>query len=291
MALARFDSPFGLAVGSNGAIYIADEDNHRIRMIFNGQVTTLAGNGVEGFADGDAAEAQFNNPSGVAVSSDGTVYVADYHNHRIRMIRDGQVTTLAGTDQQGTKNGSRLDARFNSPTGIALGSDGTVYVADQENHCIRMIRNDKVTKLAGTGSKGFADGPAAQAKFHCPQGVAVGSDGSVYIADSTNNRIRLVRDGQVTTLAGSGVKGFQDGAAAQATFYLPVGVAVGPDGAVYVADESNHRIRVIHNDQVTTLAGNGAMGFADGAALLTQFNLPSGVAMGHQWRCFRCGSE
>lgn len=147
-----------------------------------------------------------------------------------------------------------------------MGPDGTVYVADTVNHRIRKIQGDQVSKLAGTGAEGFVDGVAAKAQFNYPYDVAVGPDGAVYVADAHNHCIRKIQGGHVSTLAGTGAEGFVDGAAAEAQFNNPYGVAVGPDGTVYVADQRNHAIRKIQGDQVSTLAGTGTKGFVDGIA-------------------------
>jgi DNA-binding beta-propeller fold protein YncE len=157
-------------------------------------------------------EVQFNSPLDVAVSADGTLYIADYGNHRVRMIRNRQVTTIAGSGTAGFADGAAAQAQFYYPMGVAVSADGTLYIADNGYHCVRMIRNGKVTTIAGSGTPGFADGAAAQAQFHCPVGVAVNADGTLYISDSRNHRIRMVRAGQITTIAGNGTAGFADGA-------------------------------------------------------------------------------
>jgi len=275
-SIARFYYPAGVAVGPSGEIYVADDYNHRIRMISGGQVTTLAGS-TGGFGDGAAGLAKFNRPFGVAVGSAGEVYVADYNNHRIRKIAGGQVSTLAGTGAAGFADGLASAAKFYHPMGVAVGPSGEVYVADQYTHRIRMIASGQVSTLAGSGTAGFLNGAAASARFYHPAGVAVSSGGDVYVADRHNHRIRLVKNGQVTTLAGSGTAGFLDGGASTARFYYPAGVTVGASGEVFVADEYNHRIRKIAGGQVTTLGG-GAAGYANSPSLVVQFYYPWGIA-------------
>jgi sugar lactone lactonase YvrE len=149
---------------------------------------------VSGYADGPAAEAQFNGPRGVAVDAKGNVYVADTGNHRIRMISPaGQVTTLAGGSEPGYKDGKGSEARFNYPADIAADAAGNLYVADTANHCIRKITPEGVvTTLAGNGKPGDTDGPLAEAQFRAPEGVAVDSQGNVYVADTGNQRIRKI---------------------------------------------------------------------------------------------------
>ena len=213
-------------------------------------VSTLAGSTV-GFADGSGTTAQFNGPSGVAVAPDGTVYVADTNNHRIRATdpTTGEVTTLAGNGFAGFVDGPGGTAQFSVPFGVAVAPNGTVYVADTNNHRIRAIdpTTGTVTTLAGNGTAGFVDGPGATAQFTGPSGVTVNSDGTVYVADRGNQRIRAIESttGQVTTFAGNGTAGFVDGPGATAQFNGPSGVTVDPDGVVYVADFDNHRIRKI----------------------------------------------
>ncbi len=281
---AQFNAPSGVAVDSVGYVYVADQYNHRIRKITPaGVVSTLAGSGVAGFADGAGTSAQFNYPTGVAVDSASNVYVGDYSNNRIRKITSaGVVTTLAGSDVAGFADGTGVSAQFNGPSGVAVDSASNVYVGDISNHRIRKITSaGVVTTLAGSGVAGFADGTGVSAQFNLPSGVAVDSAGYVYVADLYNHRIRKITSaGVVSTLAGSGVAGFADGASASARFYYPYGVAVDSAGTVYVGDNTNQRIRKITPaGVVSTLAGSGVAGFADGAGIAAQFNYPTGVAV------------
>jgi len=278
---AQFNNPGGVAVDSAGNVYVADLSNHRIRKVTPlGVVTTLAGSGFSGFADGTGTAAQFNTPHGVAVDSAGNVYVADRNNQRIRKVTPtGVVTTLAGSTY-GSADGTGTAAQFRSPTGVAVDSAGDVYVADSENNCIRKVTPaGVVTTLAGS-TIGFADGTGTAAQFNGPIGVALDSAGNVYVADRNNNYIRKVTPtGVVTTLAGSGVSGFADGTGTAAQFNLPFGVAVDSAGNVYVVDRNNHRIRTVTpTGVVTTLAGS-TIGFADGTDTAAQFNNPFGVAV------------
>jgi len=281
---AQFDSPIGIAVDSSGTVYVADAGNHRIRrVLLDGTVSTLAGSGIPGFADGAGVGAQFNFPYDVAVDSSGTVYVADTGNHRIRrVLLDGTVSTLAGSGLPGFADGAGAGAQFDFPYGIAVDSSGTVYVADAGNYRIRKIQPDgTVSTLAGSGTRGFADGAGTAAQFNYPQGIAVDSTGTVYVADAGNHRIRKIQpDGTVSTLAGSGTRGFADGAGTGAKFNFPYGVAVDSTGTVYVADWGSNRIRrILPDGTVITLAGSGTTGFVDGAGAGAQFNSLAGVAV------------
>ncbi len=195
---ARFNFPTGVATDS-GNVYVADTEAHTIRKITSaGLVTTLAGSaGLSGSADGTGSAARFYHPTGVATDSGGNIYVAEYLNHAIRKITPaGVVTTLAGSAGLiGSADGTGSAARFNFPTGVATDSGGNVYVADQFNHTIRKITPAAVvTTLAGSaGLRGNADGTGSAALFNQPNGVATDSGGNVYVADYTNNTIRVGR--------------------------------------------------------------------------------------------------
>jgi hypothetical protein len=216
-------------------------------------VAVLAGDGVQGTVDGPGTRARFSEPFGIAAAPDGTLYVADAgHADLIRRISpDGQVSTLAGG--------------FRTPSGVALASDGTLYVADTGHHAIRRVMPDgQVTTLAGDGTPGYADGPGAQARFNGPIGVAVAPDGRVLVADTYNDRIRVVDSaGNVTTLAGSGQPDIGDGVGAGASFDTPSGIAVDARGLDYLADTGNGVVRTVDaNGVVTTPAWSAGDGFS-----------------------------
>ncbi len=278
-AVWQFELPKGVTADSNGNVYVADTDNHKIRKITPaGVVTTLAGS-TQGFADGTGTAAKFNNPRGITVDGDGNVYVADTFNDRIRKITPaGVVTTLAGSTQ-GFADATGTAARFYFPNGVTVDGGGNVYVADTSNQKIRKITPaGVVTTLAGS-TYGFADGTGTAAKFFTPRGITVDGDGNLYVADTFNDKIRKITPaGVVTTLAGS-TAGENDGTGTAAKFNYPSGVSVDGSGNVYVADMNNHRIRKITSaGVVTTLAGSG-YGSVDGTGTAAKFYSPLGVSV------------
>lgn len=248
-----------------------------------GVVTTLAGTGARGHADGNGPAATFNRPFAVAADASGAIYVADADNNLIRKITQaGAVTTLAGSGLPGNVNGTGAAASFFGPSGVAVAPDGTVYVADTTNHCIRKITpTGVVTTLAGSGARGKADGVGAEASFLFPYGVAVDANGVIYVADTNNYLIRKITPaGVVTTLAGSGKVGKADGTGAAASFEACRGIAADANGTIYVSDTGNMLIRKITPaGVVTTLAGSGQEGYTDGVGTAASFLEPVGIAV------------
>jgi DNA-binding beta-propeller fold protein YncE len=220
------------------------------------QLSLTAGDGIVGLQDGPAMQARFADPYGIAVDAGGTLYVADAgNNNRIRRIgADGMVATLAGSTE-GFADGAGSAAKFHTPSGLALDEAGNLYVADTGNHAIRKVSpQGMVSTLAGTGMAGFRDGPGAQAQFNGPIGVAVDKTGCVFVADTYNDRIRVIQaNGQVSTLAGDEWPGYQDGTGTFARFDTPTALAVDAAGHIWVADTRNNAIRrVSPAGEVTT---------------------------------------
>ncbi|WP_224999884.1 IPT/TIG domain-containing protein [Cesiribacter sp. SM1] len=244
------------------------------------RVSTFAGSS-QGMSDGTGASAQFYDPWDIAIDANGVMYVTDYDSHQIRKITpDGVVSTFAGSTA-GFADGTGTAAQFNGPTAITTDAAGNVYVTEDVNHAIRKITPDGVvTTIAGNGKDGDNDGPVEIAKFGKPSGIAVDADGNLYIGDVNNHRIRKISpDGIVTTFAGS-TAGYADGMGTAAQFNGPTGLKIDAEGNLYVADSYGHRIRKITAaGEVTTLAGNGSAGYADGAAADAQFNEPWNVAV------------
>jgi sugar lactone lactonase YvrE len=287
-ALARLNGPAAVALDANGFLYVADTTNHVIRKVgASGAVVTLAGlAGSPGSTDGIGTAARFSGPSGLTVSSAGVVYVADSYNNVIRVISlDGAVSTLAGqAGASGVADGTGSAARFFSPSGVALGLDGSLYVADTFAHTIRRIQPGGVvsTLAGGPGVAGFVNGSASLARFAYPYGLAVDAAGNVYVADSINNAIRKVTAaGDVSTLAGSSTAGSADGTGAAASFRQPSGIVIESTGNLLVADTGNSTIRrITPAGVVTTVAGSaGQPGSADGIAGSARFREPFGLAV------------
>ncbi len=290
---ARFNNPSGVAVDSAGNVYVGDRGNNTIRKITPaGVVSTLAGlAGSSGSTDGTGNAARFTEPQGVAVDSASNVYVTDTDNHTIRKITSaGAVSTLAGlAGSSGSADGTGNGARFAFPQDVAVDGAGNVYVADSSNDTIRKITPaGVVTTLAGVaGSFGSADGIANDARFDGPSGVAVDSNGNVYVAEYFNSTIRKITPaGDVSTLAGlTGNTGSGDGIGSAARFHNPTGVAVDNAGNVYVADYLNSAIRVgVNAPPVITTVGQPFVYQLDitGTTSFVVSNLPPGLSFNSQ---------
>ncbi len=280
---SSFDEPYALAVDTLGNIYVADAFNNRIRLIspvfgvsyFGGNTPADSGNSVPNIT-------AFGSPVGIAIDYTGTIYVTDNVETWITKISpSGVVTTFAGGGRAG-QNGLGMTAGFYGPYGLAVDLNRNLYVADFDGAEIRKISPfGLVTTLAGTGALGRLDGAGTVATFNGPFGVAVNAAGIVYVADELNNLIREISPlGVVTTLAGSGSAGSQDGLGVFASFNNPCGIAVDRQGNIYVSDSKNNKIRKIDPaGGVSTLAGTGQPGSADGGYTTATFNNPIGIAV------------
>ncbi|MES1228118.1 MAG: hypothetical protein ABUL72_05560, partial [Armatimonadota bacterium] len=277
--------------------------NHPLRVFFKGfknidsgtdlrtltNVAAFTGS-TSGFLDGVVSSALYRSPAGVVVGPDRTIYIADTANHRIRQIRNGVVSTLAGTGSAGAVDGSGTAASFNLPTGLAITSTGNLFVTESAGNKVRRVTPaGSVTTVAGNTTAGFVDGAGGAARFSVPEGIAVDSLGNLYVADSANNRIRkilapvgdptLAASYTVQTFAGTGAAGFADGIKTTAIFNAPRGVAVSPEGTVYIADRLNNRVRRISSaGEVVTIAGTGVAGLSNGLGNVATLNAPSAIA-------------
>ena len=256
---ARFNSPGGIAVDTTGIVYVADTFNHCIRKIDTDTqrtVSTLAGSiGNEGMLDGAATLARFRYPTGLALTADGSLVVADMFNHRVRRIAigSGQVSTVAGSSA-GDRDGPGNVARFSYPSAVAVDNKGVIYVVSTHAAKVKAIMPDQehsVMSIAGT-IQGYADGPAFSSRIGA-QGGIIFNAGELLVSDAANLRVRQITldaadasNSTIETLAGSGRFGNVDGMGSQAEFGLPLGLAVAADGTIYVADAANGTIRRIH---------------------------------------------
>jgi sugar lactone lactonase YvrE len=265
------------------------------------------GTGAQGARNG--VDAQFNLPRGVFLGQEGELYVLDTSNNLVRSVdANGETSTVAGRvmplDGRGFPSGFYRDggiarALFNRPADGLVDGEGRMVVLDSSNHVLRIVVGESVYSLAGGNGPGHADGHATAAKFYDPRAIAAGSDGSFYIADTQNHVIRrLEPGGTVATVAGvPGTAGYADGQEQQALFNAPMGIAVSPQGDIYVADTGNHLVRVVSGGKVSTIGGMLVFpsaaeretadesfwdnvpvgGFADGSE--SQFNMPMGLAL------------
>lgn len=271
---SKFQSPVAVAVDANGAIYIADRNNRRIRKIdpMSGDVVTLAGSGQSGQVDSPTGlSAQFVEPKGIAVAPSGDIYVSD--GVRIRRIApDGAVTTLAGSTQGDLDATVGTSAQFTDPRGLAVDSLGNIYVADFGASKVKQITpSGQVTTLIGAFSV-----------LKNPSGVCVDQLGNIYVIDSGNSRLRrFTTDGLVNTLAGSGDAGFADGTGLDAQFRHPLGICIDSAGNLYVADTDNYRIRMVTpTGETVTIAGQSTPGLVEGLGTNAKFQRPTGIAVG-----------
>ena len=289
------NTPVGLAFDAAGSLYIADANNQVVRKVDTaGNITAVAGSGTQGFSGdgGPAASASLDTPVGVVADGSGNLYIADAHNQRIRVVSaaTGNISTLAGNGTAGFSGdgGAASSASLALPTAVALDGAGNIYIADTNNHRIRKvtIATGIITTVAGNGTQFFSGdgGPAIAAGLDSPNGVAVDGAGRVYIADTHNQRIRLIAtDGTISTFSGTGAAGFGgDGAsAASASLAHPTALALDAQGNIYIADSNNQRIREVTGGTINTVAGNGTQGFSGdgGSATQAKLDTPRGLAV------------
>lgn len=249
-SLASFNAPAGMAIDAAGNIYVVDSNNNRIRKITpDGLVSTFAGNGLKTTVDGQDLSASFNQPNGIVIDAAGNLYVSEYAGDVIRKINtSGYVSTFAGVAKTpGAANGTGADARFYGPNYMTIDGSGNIYLSDYNNNLIRKITPAaEVITFAGSGQQGSANGTGTAASFKGPEGLAIGTDGSIYVSDSGNNLIRKISPaGVVSTLAGNGKPALQNGYDLATSFNTPHGLTIDGDGNLLCADIQNNVIRRI----------------------------------------------
>lgn len=252
---AELTNPCGLALDSSGNLYIADYGNDVVRKVTGANISTVAGNNIQGFGGdtGPATSANLFHPTGVTVDSTGQIYIADSGNHCIRLVdKDGNIKTVAGTTVAGRSGdgGPATKATLNNPEAVLLDGAGNYYIADTLNGVIRLVTSDgNIKTVAGTSVNGFSgDGLATAAQLNYPKSIARDSAGNLFIADDLNNRIRvLTPDGNLWTIAGMGAPGNygDNGLARLALLGYPSGVQVDSNGRVYFVDAGNNTIRLL----------------------------------------------
>jgi RHS repeat-associated protein len=282
---AELSAPAGVALGPDGSVYVADTGNNRVRRIApDGTISTVAGTGMAGFGGdgGPAAGAQLNGPASVFVGPDGSLYVADTGNNRVRRIApDGSISTVAGTGTAGFSGdlGPAVQATLKAPRGVALGHDGSLFIADTGNNAVRRVAPDGVMHVtAGSAADDPSEGTGGP--LFTPTGLAVAADGTVYVAQAGQNNVvslfpdnesaaRLGRTIDTTDVAGSthGFSGFSGdgGTATQALLVHPTGVALGPDGSLYLVDQGNNRVRRLTLSQPGLSTGDFFVPSQDGS--------------------------
>lgn len=296
----RIILPQGLCRDAEGRLIITDTANHCVLRALDGGLELIAGSldarndmgrAIAGYLDTDAKASLFSSPVDAALLPSGMLLISDGGNGVLRVLWDGRMYTFSGAGGSGYANGDKREAMYSLPSGIAVAEDGTVYVADTLNHCIRAVTAEgAATLLCGqNGVAGFKDGALRDALFCEPQGLALGADGALYISDSGNHRIRRLQNGRVTTVAGGGERargeayaegGFTDGDALTARLRFPSGLCFDARGTLYIADTGNHAVRALTSDgRLATVAGTGEPGYADGAPTAALFNSPTDVCI------------
>lgn len=294
-SVAQLDGPSGVTVASDGTVWMTDANNNSIRSIdpTARTITTNSNtNGSAGFINGDAATARFDNPDGIAVDSNGNVYVADSGNNAIRKIdgSTGIASTVAGDGSSGSNNGAIASATFDAPSGITVDNDddNLLYVADENNHVIRKIdlTAGQVTTIIGAnGTPGDNDAQGTDARLNNPHAITIGADGNLYVTDKGNNKVKKFHKTtrNVVTVAGNGVAGDNQ------QFNSPHGIAVDNSANIFVADEGNNKVKKISvGSIVSTIAGSGIAGFSDAVGTLAKLNSPTGLAINSSGTLYLC---
>ncbi|TWR24916.1 hypothetical protein FPZ42_14245 [Mucilaginibacter achroorhodeus] len=274
---ALFNHPFGNARDAAGNLYISDSYNCTIRKITaDGNVTTIAGSGSLGSADGTSKSASFYSPAGLAVDASGNVFVADMGNNLIRKITPaGVVTTFAGSGIAGYADGTGTSASFSAPTGLAIGTDGSLYVSDANTGLVRKITSaGVVTTIAGNRTNGYKNSTGLNASFNTPAGVAVDAAGNIYVAEPSNNAIRKIDLNNVVSTFAGGLD----------SLAMPLGkpqaISIDANSNMFVADGNGRVLKITKDHILTVIAGKSATtGNTDGPGSSATFNYPIGIVV------------
>ena len=287
---ASLNQPGDVSFDAAGNLYICDSGNQRVRKVSGGTIVTVVGSGSWSAPWGDggpATAASLIFPREIAFDAAGNLYIAEQYGNRIRKVTGGTITTIAGGVAGFSGDGGpAAAASLRGPSGVAVDAAGNVYIADTGNYRVRKITSGTITTIAGNGSfrYGGDGGPGTSAFLYQPNGLAMDSSGSIYIADTSNNRVRkLAATGVITTIAGNGMASFggDGGPATNAALNSPYGVAVDAAGNVYIADVLNYRIRrVTPGGLISTIAGNGSLGFSGDSGPATNASLASAMGVG-----------
>jgi streptogramin lyase len=259
---ASLNEPYGVELDADGNLFVVDRLNYCVRKVDakTGMISMVVGNGGKSGFGGDggpATAALLREPNGICLDGKGKLYIADVADQRVRVVdlKSGMIATLAGNGKKVSAGdgGPYTDATFAGPRAVAVGPDGSLYVVEREGNGVRRIdfTTGMISRFAGTGKKGYTGdgGPAKEATFDGPKEIDIDGDGNVFVVDTENEAIRRIdaKTGVITTVAGKGrtkTPGQGDGGpATAATLGRPHGVAVGPDGAIYIGDTNGHRIR------------------------------------------------
>jgi sugar lactone lactonase YvrE len=281
-----------LIFATSTLILILDSPLFPVRAAPRPYISTVGGGGGPAGYCGDgglATSACLNFPIGAAVNGNNNLFIVDTFNNRVRQFKSpGPITTVAG---KGTADfcgdhGPATNACLNVPEAVAVDAEGNLFIADTFNNRIRKVSvNGTITTVGGSGIAGFCgdSGEATSACLNFPHGVTADDKGNIFIADTFNHRVRRIAKGIITTVAGNGTPGFcgDNGAAISACLQFPVAVAVGSDGNLFITDLGNQRIRKIYGGTITTVAGNGAMGFCGdgGPSTSACLSSPAGIAI------------
>jgi streptogramin lyase len=302
---AQLANPYGLVVGPDGALYICEVDNHRIRRVDlkTGAISTVAGSGERGYSGdgGPALKAALNQPYEIRFDRGGNMFFVEMQNHVVRRVdkKTGIITTVAGTGQPGFAGdgGPAAQAQMRQPHSIVFDRDGAMLICDIANHRIRRVdmKSGVITTFAGTGERApTPDGaPLQGTPLNGPRALDIDPKGNLYLALREGNAVYRISGGRIYHMAGTGKSGYTgNGPAREAPLSGPKGIAWAPDGSIYLADTESHTIRRIHSGAITTVVGTGQRGEGpDGDPLACKTARPHSVFVDRRGVLYVADSE